>query len=199
MASKNDPPRERGHVTVDGIRVDVAALRSISHRCRPEICRGTPNCCSRFTIHIGAIELETIVGFLPLVQKYKPCVGDAGDYENVFEEDEEGGFVIDADEDERCVFAYDARQGEVLCSLHSAAVDLGMAPVDVKPKCCSLWPLALSAGPRPVLSVNRLALSFPCNRRKTGGHIDGGIQETIRIYFGAFFLEKLMAKVAGQG
>lgn len=198
MALIENPGDEHRYVPVGGILVDAAALRSIRHCCLPEICRGAPNCCSRFTIHIDAAELETIVGFLPLVETYKPSIGDGESYDNVFEEDEDGGFVIDADEDERCVFAYAARQGETLCSLHSAAVDLGMEPLDVKPKCCSLWPLALSSGPRPVLSINQLALAFPCNRKKAGDDIDGGIQETIRIFFGSSFLENLMSALSGQ-
>ncbi|MCG6911039.1 MAG: hypothetical protein LJE94_13065 [Deltaproteobacteria bacterium] len=182
-------------VIVDGILVDVTALKSIRHRCLPEGCRETVNCCSCFRIHIGEEELKTIVGFLPLVKAYKPSIGREEDDDNVFEEDGDGGYIVDADEDERCVFAYSGRKGETLCSLHSAAVDMDMPPVNVKPKCCSLWPLALSCGPVPELSVNLLATSFPCNRKHAGEDIDEGIKETIRIYFGTSFLERLLALI----
>ena len=185
-------------VVVNNIRIDVPALMSIRHRCRPGVCKGRPNCCSCFQIHVDEKELETIVGFLPLVEKYTPSIRSKPGYDNVFEEAEEGCFLIDADDDEQCVFAYMNAAEETLCSLHSAAIDMGLPPVDVKPKCCSLWPLAITGRPHPVLSINTLYASFPCNSKKanpTG--IDAGIQETIRIYFGESFLSELLSKTGG--
>jgi hypothetical protein len=123
-------------IIVSNIRIDVAALMSIRHRCLPGVCKGKPNCCSCFQIHVDEKEMEAIVGFLPLVEKYTPSIGGAPGYDNVFEEDEDGSFLIDADEDEQCVFAYMNEAEETLCSLHSAAIELGLPPVDVKPKCC---------------------------------------------------------------
>ena len=188
-------PEAGQYIRVAGIRVDIQALKSIQHSCQPGVCKGKPNCCSRFQIHVDAQELETIVGFLPLVQRYTPSIsGDAG-YANVFEEAEDGCFIIDADENEQCVFAYQTAAQETLCSLHSAAIDLGLPPVTVKPKCCSLWPLALSGGPSPVLSVNALFAGFPCNQKRTAANdIDDGIKEAIRIYFGEAFLAELLSK-----
>jgi hypothetical protein len=140
-------------------------------------------------------ELENIVGFLPLVEKYTGSIrGDTG-YDNVFEEAEDGCYLIDADENEQCVFAYTNKAQEILCSLHSAAIELDLPPADVKPRCCSLWPLALTGGHHPVLSINRRFAAFPCNQKKavsTG--IDLGIQETIRTYFGTSFLSELLSK-----
>jgi len=182
---------------VQGIRVDIQALTSIRHRCRPAVCKGKPNCCSCFQIHVDEKELETIVGFLPLAEKYTSSISSETGYDNVFEEAEDGCFFIDADENERCVFAYRNAAQETLCSLHSAAIDLGLPPVDVKPKCCSLWPLALTPGRHPVLSINRLYASFPCNIKKAVPKgIDAGIQETIRIYFGEPFLSELLSKTS---
>lgn len=197
--SPPDAEAKKGQrIMVDNIRVDVPALMSIRHRCRPEICRDTKHCCSCFQIHVDEKELETIVGFLPLVQRYKPSISDDKGYANVFEEAEEGCFIIDADEDDQCVFAYKTAARETLCALHSAAIDLGLQPVDVKPKCCSLWPLALSAGPSPVLSVNARFAAFPCNqRREAANDIDDGIKEAIRIYFGESFLAELLSKAGG--
>lgn len=183
-------------VIVSGIRIDVPALRSIRHGCRPAKCKGKPNCCSCFQIHVDEKELETIVGFLPLAEKYAASIGGEKGYDNVFEEDEDGLFLVDADENEQCVFAYMNDRKEILCSLHSAAIDLGLPPVDVKPKCCSLWPLALTSGPDPVLSINVLYATFPCNSKKAVPEgIDDGIQETIQNYFGASFLAELLTKV----
>jgi hypothetical protein len=185
-------------VIVGNIRVDVPALMSIRHSCRPGVCKGAPNCCSCFQIHVNEKELETIVGFLPLVEKYTPSIGGLQGYDNIFEEAEDDCFLIDADENERCVFAYTTAREEILCSLHSAALDLGLPPVDVKPKCCSLWPLALTKGPDRVLSINALYAAFPCNQKKAVPEgIDAGIQETIRIYFGASFLSELLSKAGG--
>lgn len=186
-------------IMVSGIRVDVPALMSVRHGCRPAVCKGKPNCCSRFQIHVDEKELETIVGFLPQAEKYTSSIGGEKGYDNVFEEDEDGLFLIDADENEQCVFAYMNDQEEILCSLHSAAIDLGRPPVDVKPKCCSLWPLALSSGPDPLLSINFLYATFPCNRKKAVlKGIDDGVQETIQNYFGAPFLTELLTKVGAQ-
>ncbi len=87
---------------------------------------------------------------------------------------------------------------ETVCSLHSAALELGLPPVEVKPRCCSLWPLALTEGPVPVLSINAQFASFPCNLKKPAlAGIDEGIQETIRIYFGDSFLSELLSKTGG--
>ena len=62
----------------------------------------------------------------------------------------------------------------------------------------SLWPLALTKGPDPLLSINALYASFPCNQKKAvPENIDAGIQETIRIYFGASFLSELLPKSGG--
>ncbi|MBW2177213.1 MAG: hypothetical protein JRH03_09755 [Deltaproteobacteria bacterium] len=189
--SDNGQPK----IVVDGIRVDMQALKSIQHRCLPEVCRGAPNCCSRYQIHVGEKELETIVGFLPLVEKYTASIGKDLEYENVFDAVGNGCFIIDADENEQCVFAYTTAAEETLCSLHSAAIDLDLSPLDVKPKCCSIWPLTLSDGPEPELSVDPKFTSFPCNRKKPAPEgIDSGIQETIRIYFGESFLSELLAK-----
>ena len=171
---------------------------SIRHDCLPAVCKGKANCCSCFQIHVDEKELETIVGFLPLVEKYIPSIDGAQGYDNIFEEAEDDCFIIDADEDERCIFAYTTATEEILCSLHSAAIDLGLPPVDVKPKCCSLWPLALTKGPDTVLSINALYAAFPCNQKKVVPEgIDEGIQETIRIYFGASFLSELLSKRGG--
>ena len=183
---------------VGNIRVDVQALMSIQHCCLPGVCKGAPSCCSCFQIHVNEKELETIVGFLPLVEKYTASIGGEKGYDNVFEEDEDGLFLIDADENEQCVFAYSNEAEETVCSLHSAALELGLPPVEVKPRCCSLWPLALTEGPVPVLSINAQFASFPCNLKKPAlGGIDEGIQETIRIYFGDSFLSELLSKTGG--
>lgn len=182
-------------IMVGNIRVDVPALMSIQHRCQPGVCKEVPSCCSCFQIHVDEKELETIVGFLPLAEKYTASIGSAQEYDNVFDEAEDGYFIIDVDENEKCVFAYSPPTGETLCSLHSAALDIGLLPVDVKPRCCSLWPLALAEGPEPVLSVNAQFASFPCNRKKPVQEgIDDNVQEMIRVYFGESFLSELLAK-----
>jgi len=198
LSASDGGAHTKDEIIVDSIRIDVAALMSIRHRCLPGVCKGKPNCCSRFQIHVDEKEMETIVGFLPLVEKYTPSISGEPGYDNIFEETEDGIFLIDADEDEQCVFAYMNDVEETLCALHSAALELGLPPVDVKPKCCSLWPLALTGGPHPVLSINKLFESFPCNHKKANpAGIDAGIQETIRIYFGVSFLSELLSKAGG--
>jgi len=183
-------------VVIDGVIIDIEALMSIAHRCRPVVCKGRPNCCSRYRIHVSEREMETIVGFIPLTAKYTSSIGDPSSYHNVFEEEADGSLVIDADENEQCVFAYETETEEILCSLHTAALDVGAPPFEVKPKCCSIWPLTLTGGPAPMLSIDNRFESFPCNRRKRVIEgIDSGIKETIRIYFGDPFLNELLAKL----
>jgi len=183
-------------IMIDNIKVDIKALMSIGHDCRPKVCSGSPNCCSRYRIHVSEQEMETIVGFIPLTAKYTASVGDASSFTNVFEEEQDGSLVIDADENEQCVFAYTAESQEILCALHTAALDLGMSPFEVKPKCCTIWPLTLTDEPVPTLSVDNHFESFPCNRKKTAAQgIDSGIKETIRVYFGDTFLDELLEKL----
>jgi hypothetical protein len=178
---------------INGIRVDLSALQAIRHNCRPEICKNQPSCCFRYVPHVQPAKMETIVGCLPTVANYTDNIIDNDAFINVFDECEDGSYRIDANEDEDCIFTYMLRSGEKLCSLHSAAIDLLLSPVSIKPSACSLWPLILLDGATPELSVDKNWKAFPCNRESNDpDHLDPGVVSIITSYFGKHFLDKLL-------
>jgi len=178
---------------INGIRVDLAALQAISHDCRPEICKNQPTCCFRYVPHVTPAKMEKIVGCFPTVLNYTGSIIEDDEFSNVFEEWEDGSYRIDANADEACVFNYILPSGEKLCSLHSAALDLQLRPVVIKPSACSLWPLILLDGTTPELSVDKSWKAFPCNRDSDDpDHLDAGVMDIVARYFGLSFLEKLI-------
>ena len=66
-------------------------------------------------------------------------------------------------------------------------------PEDVKPSCCSLWPLAMTDGRVKILTVHEDALDFPCNRprRKNARGLDQGVRAILSGVYG----EKVAAVV----
>jgi hypothetical protein len=178
---------------VQGICVDLVALQSIGHNCKPATCKNHHTCCSRYVPHVTPAKLETIVGCFPILARYSSSIIEGDGFKNVFEEWEDGSYRIDADADESCIFTYANASGEKLCALHSAALELGMPPVELKPSACSLWPLTLSAGDRPELSVDKNWKAFPCNRVSDNAHhLDAGVISIVADFFGEPFLEKLL-------
>jgi hypothetical protein len=179
---------------IHGIRVDLAALQAIRHKCHPETCRNCPSCCSRYVPHVSQSELERIVGCFPNIAHYTRGIKHGHGFKNVFEEYDDGSYCIDANEDESCVFTYTTSSGETLCALHSVALDLRISPVDLKPKACSLWPLTLSEETEPELSVDINWHEFPCNTMSNNGHrIDAGVMNIIASCFGVSFLEQVLS------
>lgn len=178
---------------VHGISVDLSALQTIQHKCSPDACRNRPSCCSRYVPHVNRAELERIVGCFPQITCYTSSIKNGNGYKNVFEEFDDGTYRIDAKEDESCVFTYAKPSGETLCALHSAALDLRIAPVDLKPKACSLWPLILSEETKPELSVDRNWREFPCNTlSENDRRMDTGVMNIVASCFGVSFLRQLL-------
>ena len=164
--------------------VDVAALTGLEHECvgcaDPAAC-----CCARFEVCAGAEELAAIEGLLPRASRYCPHLKGPHGYENVFDPIETGLYCIDTDEEGLCLFAYAGKSG-VRCSLHSAALALGVAPAEVKPAACVLWPLAITDPPGRVLGVHEDAMAFDCNkaRRRGLGALCPGVAEIVDGVFG---------------
>lgn len=194
------PKKDMDHMIKDpepiihGVRVDLAALKTIRHKCHPGTCRNCPSCCSRYIPHVSRSELKRIVGCFPIITRYTNSIKNRHGFKNVFEECDDASFCIDANEDESCVFTYAKVTGETLCALHSVALDLRISPADLKPMACSLWPLTLSEEPEPCLSVDRSWHEFPCNSLLDGDQrIDAGIINIIASCFGVSFLEQLLS------
>lgn len=176
---------------INGILVDVAALRGMGHKCDPTLCRKTPSCCGQYEVCVETKRLESLIGCMPAAAKLADALGDED--ANPFDPLGAGLYAIDTNEDGLCVFAYRDGQGRTLCSLHSAAMAAGVSPYRVKPTSCSLWPLAMNETAPPVLTVDGLAMEFPCNRRRRGRPrtLDAGIAEIIRGIFGQDFLDSV--------
>ena len=194
MRQQKDGP---GPVRIDGIIVDLPSLVSLAHRCRPESCREDRCCCSEYEVEVDGGELETIVGCLPEASRFAPHLKNGDEYPNIF--DDQGGnlFAIDQTEDGCCVFVYRDEAGTPLCSLHAAALSMGLPPAEVKPECCHLWPLALSDSRPPLLGIHEDSFTFACNTRRAGrpAGLDPGVAAIIREALGSDFLVKLQKAI----
>lgn len=186
-------PDRPGYIFIENMRIDVEALRALAHRCDPMKCIGRARgCCETYEVVVGRREQGTIVGTLDEASRFAIGLKEDGDFLEPFEETE-GGTCLNTDEDGRCVFAYDDSLGATMCSLHSAALDLGLPPAEVKPRACALWPLALVEGDPPLLTVQEGVLDFPCNRARSesSGGLDPGVAEIVEAVFGHAFLTKI--------
>lgn len=180
------PTKTQEIIHIDDIEIDVASLFSISHRCVPGMCPEKQCCCSKYEIAVDSNEIDSVVGYMPAASKYAPRLGNMCSLENIFEEDEEGDFIVDTDKAGLCAFAYRDRQDCVLCSLHTVAMDLKLPFYKTKPMSCVLWPLAITEDLPLQISIADDAFSFPCNtRRKDTDHtLDPNIAEIIQNIFG---------------
>lgn len=175
------------------VNVDLDALRRLQHECTG--CQDTGRCCCGvYDICVTRAEMERIVGCLPQAVAYCPRLAADDGYENIFERLAPDLFLIDTDENERCVFTYSAG-GQIRCALHTVAVDLGLPLNALKPHSCLLWPLALSERPPLVLGVHVDALRFACNRLQAvrGTTLPTVVTEIVSAVFGSRFCRRLAA------
>ncbi len=135
--------------------------------------------------------MARIIGVLPDAAKYRRDLVSGDGYDNVFEKLGSNQYCLDTDEDGLCVFAY-VKDNKILCSLHSAALDLGIPVEQVKPAPCLLWPLALSEGKQKVLSVHDDVYEFACNSRKKtrSKRLRPPIAQIVESVFGVDFREQ---------
>ncbi|MDO9541453.1 MAG: hypothetical protein Q7J98_03910 [Kiritimatiellia bacterium] len=180
-------PRFTGH---GPIQVNLAAILSIGHACRgctrPETC-----CCARYEVCVNTAELNRIIQVLPEVGKLCPHLRTAKGYDNVFDEVEPGLYALDTTDKGLCVFAFMSGH-TIRCSLHSAALNLGLPLGKVKPQACLLWPLSASAN-NEFLSLDSEALSFRCisRRRNPSRKLSPSLLETIKLLYGETFSAQL--------
>jgi len=200
-------------VMIGKMAVDVKSVCSISHNCQPELCKDLKCCCSCYEVRIDKKELSRIVGCMPAAAKYaKNLISDDG-FLNVFEDIDDSTFAIERNSENLdiflyfngsskrtgkgkkgfCVFSYFNESGLPLCSLHSAALELGLPVTKIKPKSCLLWPLAISDIKQLTLTVQSDAFVFPCNRKRKVKDftLDEGIESIISSVLGSSFLKKL--------
>lgn len=148
-----------------------------------------------FEVEIEEHEAERAIGMMREAARYQPALFEDGEPADPCDETTTG-LCLATDEDGLCVFAYYTPEGMSRCSLHSAALDLGLRPEDVKPGPCSLWPLALveELDP-PLLTTQENASEFPCNRMRGRKTLSPGIASIIRERFGEGFLRSLRRQV----
>src|SRR5262245_47566462 len=119
---------------IQGVRVDLEALRALRHRCEPMKCIGRERgCCETYEVYVDPREMGTIVGASPDAAKFARGLRQRGEFIDPFE-DTDGGSCLATDPHGRCVFAYRDAKGATLCSLHSAALTHDLNPMKVKPK-----------------------------------------------------------------
>ncbi len=176
---------------IDGILIDLDALLSIAHLCRPEHCP-TDYCCSDYQVIVDGHELEAIVGYMPLAARYARGLKSGKELKNVFQEEEPPLFSIDTNRKGECIFIYPDRAGRRFCSLHTVALDREMPPAAVKPHCCTLWPLSLVESQPPILRIHEEAFDYPCNKKRRGRRrLDKGVAGIVKAIWGMDFFNEL--------
>lgn len=177
------------------IRVAIAEICSIAHHCNG--CAGeSKRCCSSYEVTVNRTERQNIDGCIKMASRFCPGLLSDEGYENVFDPISRNLFSIDTNDDGVCVFAYD-KDTMLLCSLHSAAQKTGISFKEVKPLSCLLWPLTLSEGSIPVLSLQDDAFEFTCNTRTccTSFALSPSIALNIEWAFGSAFKAKVLEAV----
>ena len=177
---------------VGPLRVDLRALLSLRHRFDPDACKARGCCCASYEITLRRHEMERVAGYLPLAVRHQHALAGT----NPFDPSGDGEWALDTDEDGRCVFAFVDGDGHTWCSIHRAAMELGLNPYRAKPRSCALWPLALSEDSPPLLTVMEDAWDFPCNsRRAAATELDPGVADTLEQVFGLAFLRRVQDAV----
>lgn len=180
------------------IEVDIAALCSVLHYC--DGCRNeSKRCCSSYEITVNKNELDNIVGCIPLAASFNPKLKMKRGYKNVFEKISRDLYSIDTDREDTCIFAYFEKH-RILCSLHAVAEQFGIPFKKAKPASCLLWPLAISAGEKRVLSIQDDTFDFRCNihsqfNNKFTKSLCPSISKIVEIVFGLEFKNELQEAV----
>jgi hypothetical protein len=185
-------------ISIDGIIVDLDAVRAIAHGCEPTWCDRSNSCCARYEICLDPEEVSSVIGMLPQAVNFAPhAMGASMEPDNILEETEDGLFAIDSDDDGLCVLAFEGHGKAILCSIHAAALAMGLPPAQVKPRSCTLWPLTISDDPK-IVSVQEDAFEYPCNRMRTPEEkgLDSGIRDILSSLFGEPFAEKIDRELA---
>lgn len=179
---------------VQGVIVDVDALGGIAYECDPALCRDTQKCCASYDVCLDEDELPMILGGMHLAMGRAPHLEDKpAPFEHVMGR----LYALDTDEDGLCTFAWRNGNGHVLCALHSAALERGLDLHAVKPRCCLMWPLAMTDSEPHYLSVDPGAFEFPCcTRREPDGALHESIRRHVEFMFGRAFLDELEAAMA---
>ncbi len=133
-------------------------------------------------------------------REFAPHLRPGAPLENPFDHTDANEYTVDEQEDGACAFAFTDARNRTWCSIHAAALKLGLDPADHKAIPCMLWPLALSEDAHPVLGVHDEAFRFPCNTRprRPLKRLDPGIAACVRAALGAGMLQHIEAAMAKE-
>lgn len=183
---------EQDCLRIGGVLVDIRAVMSVEHACAPGRCSRRTCCCAKYKVWLDREEVTRIAGMLPQAALFARHLQTESGLDNPFEELNARTYALGTDEDGLCRLAYVDADGCVRCSIHAAAENLGLDPLEVKPMSCALWPLTLDGGRPRMLSVQGDAHSFPCNRvRSSEANLDSGIAAILQSVFGGAFVQQL--------
>ena len=147
----------------DHVIIDLDSLKTLHHKCDGCTHRSIGvSCCNRFEVCVTKSEMCKIVGIIPYIVKYCRHLLVNDEFDNVFDEAEDGLYTIDTHINGLCVFAY-RNNGRILCGIHSVADILGLNWYNLKPLSCVLWPLSISKDSSPMISIDESARCFHCN------------------------------------
>jgi len=175
------------------VDVDIDGICAIAHDCTG--CgQSSRYCCASYEICLSETEVERAIGWMSEAAQYAHHLRSDDGFANVFDETDDGLFSMDTTDSGLCVFAY-VKQGNLLCSLHSAALDHGIPLPVIKPSSCLLWPLSISDGSNQTVSVQDDVLDFPCNRRwrKRPLSLYPSVAEILNTVFGERFRKDVEA------
>jgi hypothetical protein len=181
-------------IDIGNVRVDLRRLRQLAHACDPMTCRFTKCCCRSYEVMVDRHEISRVAGCVQDASRYAPGLTEHGGLIDPIDTTE-GGHCLNTDEQGECVFAYRTKQGAIRCSIHTLALEWGKSPARIKPKACTLWPLAIHGDDPMLLSVQEDAFAFPCNtrRRPTAKSLHPGVAEIVTALFGRQFLREVEA------
>ncbi len=177
---------------INGVKVDINALFSLSHKCNPTSCVDKKQCCASYEVCIEDKEIDKILPHFPEAAKFKPEIVEREFLEDLFREVEDGLVAIETNDDGQCLLGCQGENGELLCSLHCQSIKNNLSFYDAKPKSCGLWPLAEIAVETPVLTVQNDALEFVCNDQSEDLKVlDKEVSSIIENIYGKDFLDQL--------
>lgn len=190
-----------GFVVIQGILVDVPALMRLKHYCDPMLCRNKRYCCAQYEITLDKDDLTRAVGFQHEAAAFAPEVGEGGYFEDPYEETDDGRWSLDCDDEtDACAFSFRDKKGCGWCAIHAAALKHHLDPYQVKPKVCTMWPLALSEGNPVVLGIQDDVYMFPCTWKRGGRPrtLYPDIAENVEAAFGVEFRRELESAIAAR-
>jgi hypothetical protein len=184
-------------VEIDGIQVDVEGLLRLRHACDPLLCKTEKCCCRHYEVTFTRREMTRAISLMPQCRTFARHLRAGGDLENPFEPSGDGLYVVDEREDGACAFAFSDATGAMWCSIHAAALKLGLDPWKWKSQVCIIWPLGISEGRPPLLGVQEGVFQFPCNKkpRRRLKHLDPGVSACIARVLGSGFLKQLEDRI----